>query len=107
MPRGRDRQQEFSKLPIPDREKGEMYAIAEKVLGGPHISVICEDGKTRLGRIKGKLLKRMWIQPGDLLIVRPWPFQDEKADILFRYTKTEALWLSRKGLLPEELNVFE
>ncbi len=67
---------------------------------------MCEDGVSRLGRIPGKIKKRMWIREGDLLIVKPWEFQKDKADIIFRFTKTEASYLSRRGLIPKTVDVF-
>jgi len=67
---------------------------------------MCEDGKSRMGRIPGKIKKRMWIREGDLLILRPWEFQDDKADILYRYTRTQATYLSRKKMIPDVINVF-
>jgi translation initiation factor 1A len=48
----------------------------------------------------------MWIREGDLLILRPWEFQDEKADITYRYTLTQAKYLSRTGRLPEAVRLF-
>jgi len=83
-----------------------MFGIAEQLLGGGRIKVVCADGKTRLARIPGKMKKRKWIHEGDLLIVRPWDFQDEKADIVNRYTKIQAINLSRRKLLPPLLDVF-
>jgi translation initiation factor 1A len=41
------------------------------------------------------------------VILRPWDFQDEKADIVWRYTKTQAQWLSRKGIIPKQIDVFK
>ena len=36
----------------------------------------------------------------DVILVKPWDFQaDEKADVIWRYTKTESNWLERKGYL--------
>ena len=35
-------------------EEGESYAQVEKILGGPHMHVVCMDGKTRLCTIRGK-----------------------------------------------------
>jgi translation initiation factor 1A len=67
---------------------------------------MCADGKSRLGRIPGKLKKRMWIREGDLVIIKPWEFQDEKADIIWRYTKTQASYLSRKKMIPEVINIY-
>jgi len=66
---------EVVRVPYPDRSEGQMFAIAENMLGGARVRVICEDGKSRLGRIPGKLKKRMWIREDDLLIVDPWDFQ--------------------------------
>jgi translation initiation factor 1A len=59
-----------------------------------------------MGRIPGKLRKRMWIRQGDLLIIKPWEFQDDKADIVWRYTKTQAISLAKKRMLPEVINIF-
>ena len=86
--------------------KGEMYAVADQLLGASRIKVMCEDGKSRMGRIPGKLKKRMWIREGDLLIVKPWDFQDEKSDILYRYTKTQSSYLKRRGWIPHNIDVF-
>jgi translation initiation factor 1A len=46
------------------------------------------------------------VRAGDLLIIKPWDIQNEKADIVFRYSRTQAGSLSRRKLLPEEINVF-
>ena len=80
--------------------------IADQLLGASRIRVMCSDGKSRLGRIPGKLKKRMWIREGDLVVVRVWQFQDEKSDINDRYTKTEASYLRRRGGIPTSLNIF-
>ena len=91
----------FVRLRLPKKGKGEIFSIAEQLLGASRIKVMCEDGKSRMGRIPGKIQKRMWIREGDLLIVKPWEFQDDKADIIYRYTKTQASSLKRKRLLPK------
>jgi len=94
------------RCPLPHRDAGEMFAIAEQLLGASKIKVMCADGKSRLGRIPGKLKKRMWIREGELVIVKPWSFQDEKANIVYRYTKTQSLYLSHKDMIPKLLNIF-
>lgn len=91
---------------LPRRRGGEIFGIAESLLGGSRITVMCEDGKSRMGRIPGKMKKREWIREGDLVIVKPWPFQDEKADVVWRYTKNQAANLARKRLIPETIDVF-
>ena len=91
---------------IPHLKQNEIFGVADQLLGASRIRVMCADGKSRLGRIPGKLKKRMWIREGDLVVVRPWEFQDEKCDILHRYTKTEASYLSRRGVVPKSIDVF-
>lgn len=94
------------RFPLPNRRKGEMLAIAARLNGALHIEIICEDGVSRMGRIKGKHKKRMWVRQGDLLIVKPWEFQQEKADILYRYYPTQVNAMRRKGYIPDVLDVF-
>jgi len=98
--------EEEQRFPLPNKSKGEMFAIAEQHMGAGRIKVTCEDGKSRMGRIPGKIKKRKWIKNGDLLIIRPWEFQDEKADIIYRYTRTQIANLLRKNLIPDSINVF-
>jgi len=98
--------EEILRCRFPNRKEGEMLGIADQLLGASRIKVMCADGKSRTGRIRGKIRKRMWIREGDLVIVRPWEFQDEKADIRYRYTKTQANYLSRKRMIPKDLDVF-
>jgi translation initiation factor 1A len=95
-------EEEYIRVKLPNRNKSEMFGVAGKMVGGSRINVLCEDGKTRLGRILGRIRKRQWIQKGDLLIVKPWEFQGDKCDILSRYTRTEVYNLNRRGLLPKE-----
>ena len=99
-------QEEVIRVRMPRLKEGEVLGIADQLLGASRIRVMCSDGKSRLGRIPGKLKKRMWIREGDLLVVKVWEFQDEKCDIRHRYTKTEASYLSRRGVIPKSINIF-
>ncbi len=94
------------RVPLPNRKVNEMFAIADQILGGRRVRSICEDGETRLSRIPGKMRRRQWVREGDLIVVQPWEFQDEKANVCMRYTKTQSLYLSRKGVLPEIVDLF-
>ncbi len=96
----------YYRLPLPNRRNHEMFAIADQLLGGSRIHVICEDKKSRMARIPGKMKRKARVRAGDLLIIKPWDIQDEKADIVFRYSRTQASSLSRRKMLPEEINVF-
>ncbi|MDR0522908.1 MAG: translation initiation factor eIF-1A [Candidatus Methanoplasma sp.] len=99
-------EEDVSRVRLPNIKEGEMFGIAEQLLGASKIRVICEDGESRTGRIPGKIKKRMWIREGDLLIVSLWDFQPDKCDIRFRYTRTQAVNLSRRGKVPKSLDIF-
>ena len=97
---------DYVRVKLPNKKKGEIFGIADQLLGASHIKVMCADSKSRMARIPGKMKKRMWIREGDLIIIRPWSFQDEKADVVWRYTKTQASYLSRKKMIPDIINIF-
>lgn len=79
-------------------KKGELFGVVTAMLGAGRVRADCEDGKERMCRIRGKIVKRIWIRAGDLILLKPWDIEpDEKADVIWRYIKTEANWLKRKG----------
>jgi translation initiation factor 1A len=69
------------------------------MLGANRVRVRCLDGKTRMGRIPGKMKKRVWLRVGDVIIIKPWSFQDDKGDVVWRYQGSQVEWLKRKGYL--------
>ncbi len=97
---------EYIRLPLPNKNNNEMFAIADRLMGGSRINVICADGKSRMARIPGRIKRKQRVRAGDLVIIKPWDIQNEKADIIFRYRRTQAMILSRRRLLPEAINVF-
>lgn len=52
-----------------------------------------------MGRIPGSMKKKIWIHENDVVIIIPWSFQNDKADIIWKYTKPQIDWLNRKGYL--------
>jgi len=88
--------QEFIRVRIPKR--GEILGIVKANLGGSRFEVKCNDSFTRICRIPGKIKKKIWIRLGDLVIIEPWTVQsNERGDIVWMYTKAQAIWLERKG----------
>ena len=94
------------RVKMPNKKVNEMFALAQQILGGRRVTVLCADGETRMARIPGKMRRRQWVREGDLIIIWPWDFQDSKADVKHRYTKTQAMYLSRKGVLPDVVDLF-
>jgi len=98
------------KIRFPYRENGEIFAIVIENFGGDRMLVKCEDGVIRVGIIRGKIRKRMWVRLGDLIVVSPWEFETKKKDkrekcmIIWRYTRTQANWLSNRGKLNDNLD---
>jgi translation initiation factor 1A len=84
---------------MPKKRNREVLGVVEKMLGGERVTVQCIDGVKRMGRIPGRLKRRQWISIGNVVIVVPWDFQDEKADIVYRYKRPQAEWLRKKGYL--------
>ncbi len=98
---------EYIRVKLPNQHEGQIFAIADQIMGASHIKVMCADGKSRMGRIPGKMKRRMWIKPGDLLIVIPWSMDNEKADIKWRYREVESVNLSKRGLIPKDIDLFK
>ena len=90
-------EEEFKKVRIP--RQGELIGVVVKMLGYDRLHVKSTDGKTRMCRIRGKMKKRVWLREGDIVILAPWDFQDEKADIIWRYSRGQAKWLEENGYL--------
>ena len=83
------------KLP---RGKEVIGIIAQRV-GGSRMLISCMDGKTRNCRVPGRLRRAMWLREGDVVIVEPWEFDNEKGNVLFKYSKAAIDKLKRDGLL--------
>ena len=90
-------QQEFTRVKLP-RGK-EVLGIIEQRVGAARVLIRCKDGKTRNCRVPGRLKRRLWLREGDIVIVQPWQFDDEKGDVLFKYNPTQVQWLKTRGYL--------
>ncbi|MFL6342203.1 MAG: translation initiation factor eIF-1A [Nitrososphaeraceae archaeon] len=80
-------------------QQGELLGRVIKLVGGDNIIVKCTDGKVRTCRIRGKIKRKMWIRDHDLVLVAPWDFQSDKADIIWRYIAAHAERLEQDGYL--------
>jgi translation initiation factor 1A len=78
-------------------EDDEVFAEVTDMLGANRVKVRCADGNERTARIPGRMQKRIWIREGDIVLVSPWDWQDEKADVEWRYEKAEADQLREEG----------
>ncbi len=87
------------KMRMPNKEENEMFAIVTKLLGVNKVLAACQDGKERKCRIPGKMLKRVWLREGDLIIIKVWDFQPDKADVVWRYSNSQKTYLASRNML--------
>ncbi|HEU4821913.1 MAG TPA: translation initiation factor eIF-1A [Nitrososphaeraceae archaeon] len=80
-------------------QSGELFGRVIKLVGGDNIIVKSSDGKIRTCRIRGKIKRKMWIRDNDLVLIAPWDFQSDKADIIWRYISAHADKLEQDGHL--------
>ncbi|EGW32708.1 uncharacterized protein SPAPADRAFT_136718 [Spathaspora passalidarum NRRL Y-27907] len=88
-------------------EEGQAYGQITKMLGNGRIEVSCFDGNKRMGHIRGKLRKKVWMGQGDIILVSLRDFQDDQCDVVHKYNSDEARTLKNMGELPETAKINE
>jgi translation initiation factor 1A len=83
------------------------YAQVIKMLGNGRLEAMCFDGSKRLAHIRGKLRKKVWINQGDIILLSLRDYQDEKGDVILKYSADEARSLKAYGELPESAKINE
>ncbi len=90
-----------------DPLRGIEYAQVIKMLGNGRLEALCFDGEKRLAHIRGKLRKKVWINQGDIILLSLRDYQDEKGDVILKYSADEARSLKAYGELPETAKINE
>jgi len=83
------------------KEEGQEYGQVLRMLGNGRLEAACFDGKMRLCHIRGKMRKRVWVNTGDIVLVTLRDFQDEKGDVVLKYSADEARQLKAMGEIPD------
>ena len=61
------------------------------------------DGFTRICRVPGKIRYKLYLRPGDVILITKWSVQgDEKCDYAYKYRRAQIQVLRQKGLLTEK-----
>lgn len=79
------------------KEQGQEYAKITKVLGDRNFEAYCSDGITRLCHVRGKLRGKTFIFLGDIVLISLRDFQDNKADIISKYSNDHINILKNEG----------
>ena len=81
------------------KEDGFEYAVVTRMLGDMRVEAACLDGVQRTVKIKPEHKGRVWIVPGDLVLValRGYNTVDKSGDLWVKYTADERRALAALG----------
>lgn len=94
-------------LLLPDGDQ-QVYAKVLKKLGDCRFEIKCFDGLNRIGKVRGKMRKKIWIDVGDYILVSTRNLENEfvassevktetnKADIFHKYSVEEVRILKKE-----------
>ena len=102
--RGKNENEE-EKRELVYKEDGQEYAQVIRMLGNGRLEAQCIDSKKRLCHIRGKMRKKVWVASGDIILVGLRDYQDDKADVIMKYTADEARVLKLYNELPEHIRI--
>lgn len=83
------------------KEKEQEYALVQKMLGNNRIKAIDTSGYVRVCTIRGKMHKKVWIAPGDVILISLRDYQDDKADVIHKYSFEDTRLLMKMGDIPD------
>ena len=86
--------------------KNEVIGIIEQRLGGNKMMVSCLDGKNRNCRVPGRLRRKLWLRPGDVVIIELWELDKNRGDVIYKYRQNQVEWLRKNGHLKSEKEGF-
>lgn len=89
------------------KELGQEYSQILRMLGNGRCETYCFDGVKRLCHIRGKMRKKIWINVGDIVLIGIREFQNQKGDIILKYSSSEARQLKAYGELPFNIQINE
>ena len=87
------------------KEDGQEYAQVLRMLGDGRVALSCYDGVARQGLIRGTMRRRVWISTGDIVLIGLREFQEDKADVIHKFTTEEARSLKAYGELPATASI--
>jgi translation initiation factor 1A len=85
------------------KELGEQYAMIKKTLGNLRLECQLDNGSKVIGVIRGALVRKVWITPGDVVIIAKREFNDaDNVDILHKFQPSEVRDLIQEGEIPRD-----
>ena len=99
-----EEEQKVARAPLP--KKNEVIGILDQRLGGNKMMISCLDGKKRNCRVPGRLRRKLWLRPNDVVIVEMWELDKDKGDVIYKYRPNQVEWLKQNGYLKTEASSF-
>jgi len=88
-----------TQLILKNPEEDQEYAKVSKLLGSNMLSLNCADGVSRLGLICGSMRNKVWIVLNDVVLISKRSYQDEKCDVIHKYSAEDVRNLIKSGYL--------
>lgn len=89
---------EERKREAPFMSEGETeYAWVTQVLGNYRLKVVTMNKEEKQALIRGNMRKREWVSMGDLVLVSLRDFEENKVDVVFRYSDADIRNLRKSG----------
>lgn len=87
--------------PFANPNEGLYYAVIDKRCGGSFVDALCSDGKIRKIYLRGAVRKRVWLNPGDAVLIslREELSDNGKCDIIIKYRPDVSRQLQKQGAL--------
>ena len=84
------------------KENEQEYAKITKSLGNCRCETIDPNKNTRIGIIRGSMRKKIWIKTDDIVLLSLRDYQNDKADIILKYSKDEVRFLQTQNEIPHD-----
>ena len=84
----------INKSDLIKKDEDQMYARVIALLGNGRLNALCDDGETRMCKIRGKMMKKDFIKTDGIILVSRRDYQDDKADVIHKYNDEEVKLLS-------------
>lgn len=93
-----------TKRPLEIKGPMEEYGKIMKMLGSGQVRIILSDSREIFGRIAGRFKRRgrrrVWMNPGDIVLLSYRSFQDTVYDVVYLYNPDEVKTLINKDEIP-------
>ena len=96
--------EQVTRVPLP--KENQVIGIVQQRHGGNKMQVACLDKKERNCRVPGRLRRKLWLRPGDIVIIELWELDKEKGDVILKYRPAQIAWLKRNNHLKTETDEF-